>query len=260
VTLVLAIVPYDKMNPTRFGPQLVNVVLAYMPLEVAVYLLVALAGHAVDYYARYREREVQAAELERLLAEARLHALQLQIRPHFLFNTLNSISALVRTSRDRDAVGMIAGLSDLLRYSLDHAGEQRVALAAELAITERYLEIERLRFPDRMSYEIEASAEVRRGAVPTLLLQPLAENAIRHGVARLAAPGRVTIRALRDGARLRIEVFNTGALATDYRAGIGLRNTMERLRFLYGGDHSFELCAEPGGVVARVSLPWSEAG
>jgi LytS/YehU family sensor histidine kinase len=111
-----------------------------------------------------------------------------------------------------------------------------------------------------MSYEIEASAEVRRGAVPTLLLQPLAENAIRHGVARLAAPGRVTIRAVRDGARLRIEVFNTGALATEYRAGIGLRNTMERLRFLYGGDHSFELRAEGGGVLAQVSLPWSDAG
>jgi LytS/YehU family sensor histidine kinase len=200
-----------------------------------------------------------AARLETSLYEARLHALELQIRPHFLFNTLNSISALVRTDRDRDAVGMIAGLSDLLRYSLDHAGEQRVALGAELAITERYLEIERLRFPDRMAYEVDVPDDVRCAALPTLLLQPLAENAIRHGIARQAAPGRVAIRAVRDGARLRIDVFNTGTLAAEYRAGIGLRNTMERLRFLYGSDHSIELRAEGGGVLAQVSLPWSEA-
>jgi hypothetical protein len=251
--------PYDAMGTQRFSDAFLSLAVSGLPLQLIFYCGVLAAHYAVEYYDKYRERSRVAARLETSLFEARLHALELQIRPHFLFNTLNSISALVRTARDRDAIGMIAGLSDLLRYSLDHAGEQRVALAAELAITERYLEIERLRFPDRMTYEIEASADVRRGAVPTLLLQPLAENAIRHGIARLASPGRVTIRALRDGARLRIEVFNTGSLVADYRAGIGLRNTMERLRFLYGSDHSFELRAEGGGVLAQVSLPWSEA-
>jgi len=194
------------------------------------------------------------------LSEARLHALELQIQPHFLFNTLNSISALVRTSRDREAVTMIAGLSDLLRYSLDHAGEQRVALAQELAVIERYLEIERLRFPDRVAFEIEVPAAVRRAAVPALLLQPLVENAIRHGIAPLAAPGRVALRARRDGAWLRIALFNTGRLAAEYRAGVGLRNTMDRLRHLYRGDHRFELRAEDGGVVAELAVPWSEVG
>ena len=258
--LLVEIRPYDAMGAQQFGDALRSLAVSGLPLQLIFYCGVLAAHYAAEYYDKYRERSRVAARLEASLFEARLHALELQIRPHFLFNTLNSISALVRTSRDRDAVGMIAGLSDLLRYSLDHAGEQRVALAAELAITERYLEIERLRFPDRMAFEIDAAADVRRGAIPTLLLQPLAENAIRHGIARQAAPGRIAIRAVRDGARLRIEVSNTGALAPDYRAGIGLRNTMERLRFLYGGDHSFELCAEPGGVVARVSLPWSEAG
>jgi len=217
-------------------------------------------GMAFEFYERYRERELQAVQLEASLGEARLHALELQIQPHFLFNTLNSISALVRTSRDREAVTMIAGLSDLLRYSLDHAGEQRVALAQELAVIERYLGIERLRFPDRVAFEIDAPAAVRRAAVPALLLQPLVENAIRHGIAPLAAPGRVVLRARRDGGWLRIELFNTGRLAADYRAGVGLRNTMDRLRHLYRGDQRFELRAEDGGVVAELAVPWSEVG
>jgi two-component system, LytTR family, sensor kinase len=258
--LLVEIQPYDAMGTQEFGDALRSLAVSGLPAQLIFYCGVLAAHYAAEYYDKYRDRERVAARLETSLVEARLHALELQIRPHFLFNTLNSISALVRTSRDRDAVGMIAGLSDLLRYSLDHAGEQRLALADELVITERYLEIERLRFPDRMAYEIDAAADVRRAAVPTLLLQPLAENAIRHGIARQAAPGRIAIRAVRDGARLRIDVFNTGALAPDYRAGIGLRNTMERLRFLYGSDHSFELRAEPTGVVASVSLPWSEAG
>jgi two-component system sensor histidine kinase AlgZ len=166
----------------------------------------------------------------------------------------------VRTARQRDAVTMIAGLSDLLRYSLDHAGEQSVPLAAELAITERYLEIERLRFPDRMAFEIDVAAELRCAAVPALLLQPLVENAIRHGIAPLVAPGRVAIRARRDGAQLCIEIFNTGTLAADHRAGVGLRNTLDRLRHLYRSDHRFELRAEPGGVIVSIALPWSGAG
>jgi LytS/YehU family sensor histidine kinase len=134
-----------------------------------------------------------------------------------------------------------------------------VALATELAITERYLEIERLRFPDRMAYAIEVPDEIRRAAVPTLLLQPLVENAIRHGIARSAGPGRVAIRARRDGAALCIAVFNTGALADDHRAGVGLRNTMDRLRHLYRGDQRFELRTGDGGVIAEVRLPWRDA-
>jgi two-component system sensor histidine kinase AlgZ len=227
-------------------------------MQLCFYCGVLAAHYAAEYYDKFRDRERVAARLEISLSEARLHALELQIQPHFLFNTLNSISALVRTARQHDAVTMIAGLSDLLRYSLDHAGDQRVTLAEELAITERYLEIERLRFPDRMTFEIDAPAELRRATVPTLLLQPLAENAIRHGIARIAAPGRIGIRVARDAARLRIEVFNTGTLAADHRAGIGLRNTMDRLRHLYRADHRFELRAEAGGVIAAIEIPWSE--
>lgn len=258
-TLLVVVRPYDAMGTRDFGVAFRGVALSGLSLQVIMYAGVLIAHHAALYYRKYRDRERAAARLEVSLAEAQLHALKLQLQPHFLFNTLNSISALVRTARQREAVTMIAGLSDLLRYSLDHAGEQRVPLATELAITERYLEIERLRFPDRMAYEIDAPDEVRRAAVPTLLLQPLAENAIRHGIARSAGPGRVAIRARRDGAALCIEVWSTGVLAEDHRAGVGLRNTMDRLRHLYRGDQRFELRAGDGGVIAAVRLPWSEA-
>jgi len=257
--LLVQMKPYDAMGSQHFMEAFRPIAFSGLPLQLCFYCGVLAAQYAMEYYDKYRDRERVAARLEVSLFEARLHALELQIQPHFLFNTLNSISALVRTARDRDAVTMIAGLSDLLRYSLDHAGEQRVSLAAELAITERYLEIERLRFPDRMAFEIDVAAVLLRAAVPTLVLQPLAENAIRHGVARVAAPGRVRIRAYRDGNRLCLEVFNTGTLAVDRRAGVGLRNTMDRLRHLYGSDHSFELRAVDGGVVASVTLPWSLA-
>jgi hypothetical protein len=257
--LLVSMKPYDAMGPTELGRAYWPLAVSGLPLELCFYCGVLAAHYAVVYYDKYRDRERAAALLEASLSDARLHALELQIQPHFLFNTLNSISALVRTARQGEAVTMIAGLSELLRYSLDHAGEQRVALATELAITERYLEIERLRFPDRMAFEIDAPAELRGAAVPTLLLQPLAENAIRHGIAKLAAPGRVAIKIRRDDDRLCIEVFNTGSLAADYRAGVGLGNTMDRLRHLYGSAHGFELRSRDGGVVAQVSVPWCAA-
>jgi len=258
--LLVAMRPYDAMGVRYLDSAFVSIARSGLPLQLCVYAGIVAAHYAIDYYDKYRDRERAAARLEVSLSEARLHALELQIQPHFLFNTLNSISALVRTARHTEAVAMIAGLSDLLRYSLDHAGEQRVALAQELVVTERYLEIERLRFPDRVSFEIDVPAAVRRAAVPALLLQPLVENAIRHGIAPFAAPGRVTIRAQRDGELLRIELFNTGRLAADHQPGVGLRNTVDRLGHLYRGAHAFELRAHDGGVLASLAVPWSEVG
>jgi hypothetical protein len=256
--LMITMRPYDAMGTTSFAKGFSGIVLSGGPLQLMVYVGVLAAIHAADYYEKFRERERAAARLEVSLVEARLHALELQIQPHFLFNTLNSVSALVRAGEPALAVDMIAGLSDLLRYTLDHAGAQRVALEEELAITRRYLEIERGRFPDRMAFEVEAAPEVRRAAVPTLLLQPLAENAIRHGIARVVAPGRIAIRAFREGERLRIDVFNTGALRPRREGGVGLRNTADRLRHMFGDAQSFELRAAEDGVVASLSMPWSE--
>ncbi|HEX7191989.1 MAG TPA: histidine kinase, partial [Thermoanaerobaculia bacterium] len=168
------------------------------------------------------------------------------------------ISSLVRNHRNDEAVEMIAGLSELLRYTLDHAGQQHVALEDELAILRRYLEIQHSRFPDRMSFSIDLAPEARRAAVPTLLLQPLAENAIRHGIANSVGSGVVEIRAFRSGGHLTIEVFNSGVLGDSARGGIGVRNTHERLHHLYGDSARFSLANANGGVRASVSIPWSE--
>src|SRR5262249_17430794 len=207
---------------------------------------------------RARERERTAAQLETSLAEARLHTLELQTQPHFLFNTLNGIAALVRAGEGAKALAMIGGLSDLLRYALARGGAS-VPLAEEARTVERYLEIQRLRFPDRLSFGVELSGDAAHAAVPALLLQPLVENAVRHGLAASDDPGRIAVRAERRGEALVIEIFNTGRLGAARKEGIGLRHTPERLARLYGDRASFEIGAHDGGVVARVVLPWSEA-
>lgn len=250
IGLMLVMKPFDRMTAP---PSQVNVsawFLSRSPLELILYCLALFATITVSSYDR-------AAKLEASLADARLHALEMQLQPHFLFNTLNAVTSLVRSKRNDEAVTMIAGLSDLLRYTLDHAGQQHVALEDELAILRQYLEIQHSRFPDRMSFGIDLTPETRRAAVPALLLQPLAENAVRHGIAPSNGPGVIQIRAFRENGTLRIEVFNTGVLAADHE-GIGVRNTHERLRHLYGDAARFDLAGADGGVRASVSIPWSE--
>ncbi len=243
IALTITIRPYDAMTIREFGPNFAAGMFARMPLELLIYLGTMAFAHAMT--------------LERSLAAARLHALELQIQPHFLFNTLNAISSLVRAKQNTEAVEVIAGLSDLLRYTLDHAEEQCVPLEQETAMLQRYLGIQRVRFPDRLDVRIDVDDDARRAAVPTLILQPLAENAIRHGIARAASAGRVEVRAFRREANLEIEVFNTGALTNGSHRGIGLTNTVERLRQLYGDAHRFDLRERDGGVVAEISIPWS---
>jgi two-component system LytT family sensor kinase len=261
IALMLLVRPFDRMNPdtAKVQSKLVNELLQCLPLELAMYCLVLGFSLALDYYGRYRERALQAAELEASLADARLHALELQIQPHFLFNTMNAITSLVRTQRNDEAVAMIAGLSELLRYTLDHAGDQRVRLEEELSVLERYLEIQRFRFPDRMTFRVDASTEARQCAVPTLILQPLAENAVRHGIAPSASAGVVEVRAFRKAERLCIEVFNSGTLAGSTQQGIGLSNTRERLRHLYGEGWTLGLANVTGGVMASLSIPWNKS-
>jgi two-component system LytT family sensor kinase len=259
VGLMILIRPYDRMTAEPSQLHIAEILFYRLPLEWLLYCLVLGAAMAFEFYERYRERALQAAQLETSLAEARLHVLELQIQPHFLFNTLNAVSSLVRVKRNDEAITMMAGLSELLRYTLDHAGDQHVALEEELSVLRRYLEIQRARFPDRMSFTIEASAEAGRGSVPALLLQPLAENAVRHGIALSASPGVVNVRAFHNNGQLRIEMFNSGALGARSDSGIGVRNTEARLRHLYGDEGRFDLGNTNGGVMASVTIPWSEA-
>jgi len=259
VAMMLWMRPYDRRTAHLSDISVLEVLYSRVPLGMILYCLVLGCVLAFEYYQRYHERALQAAQLERSLADARLHALEAQLRPHFLFNTLNAVAVLVRSQRNAQAVTMIAGLADLLRYSLDHAGNQRVPLAQEIAVIERYLEIEQVRFPDRFSFRVDLPVTASAALVPSLILQPLVENAVRHGIASLAGPGTLAVEAERVGERLQLRVANSGKLAAAPREGIGVRNTRERLRNLYGDAAAFRLESTAEGVLAVLDLPWESA-
>lgn len=258
LALLVWMQPFDRMTAAAEQLNVSEILFSRLTLEVTLYITVVAAVQAVDYYEKYRARTLEMAELRTSLNEARLHALELQLQPHFLFNTLNSVSSLVRMGKQEDAVKMIAVLSDLLRYTLDRSGAQRVALEEEATTLRRYFEIQRMRFADRLTLDIDIADDVRRAAVPTFILQPLAENAVRHGISRSASAGRIDVRAFRENGFLRIEMFNTGSLDPAHAQGIGLKNTIARLQQMYGAGQHFELRNDRGGVVASLSIPWSE--
>jgi len=231
-------------------------------LSVYSYLAVLALGHALRFRRLYLDRRLAAAELERQLAETRLGALEAQLRPHFLFNALHTVASLVRAGDSQGAVRTIAGLGDLLRAALQEGG-QEVTLREELALTTRYLEIERTRHRDRLETAIEVDPGALDALVPRFLLQPVVENAVRHGVEPVAGPGRVEVRAARSGASLRLEVRDSGpgpqAAGRPGQAGsgVGLRNTRARLWHLYGAAQRLDLEAAPGGgTVVVIELPW----
>jgi two-component system LytT family sensor kinase len=228
-------------------------------------LLVGIA-HAVVYYRRYRERERAAERLAAGLTEARLQALKMQLQPHFLFNTLNAISALIPADA-KPARRMVARLGDLLRLALEHEETQQVTLREELAFLEPYLEIEQARLGDRLTVVMDIAPETLDARVPHLMLQPLVENAIRHGVAPRIEPGRIEISAALGGAdgRLHLQVRDDG-LGIDpegsprTRKGVGLANIQSRLEQLYAGEHRFELANGPdGGFIVSIDLPLHRA-
>lgn len=224
--------------------------------SLPTYVLVLAVVHAIDYYAKYRDREVRASQLETRLAEARLAALKRQMNPHFLFNTLNSISSLMYVDPDA-ADAMLARLSELLRLALDADGEQEVPLARELAMLSRYLEIERIRFEERLRIEIDVAPAFLDARVPALSLQPLAENAIRHGIARRPEGGTLRVRAAREDGHLLLAVEDDGPGLADSGDGIGLANLRERLEQLYGAEQRLDLIDRPGhGVRVEITIPW----
>ena len=220
------------------------------------WLLVGLS-HALDYYRKYRERELKATQLEARLAQAQLQMLKMQLQPHFLFNTLHAISALVHMDVEA-ADRMITRLSEFLRITLDSVGVQEVALKTELESLDKYLEIEQVRFGSRLTVVRSVSPDVLDLLVPNLILQPLVENAVRHSIAPRAAGGRIEIRAGREKENLVIDVLDDGpgAPAGSLREGVGLTNTRARLQALYDKAQTVELRTEPGdGFRVRLSIP-----
>ena len=225
------------------------------------YVPILLVAQAVSYYRRFRERELHSAQLEGQLAKAHLQALKSQLQPHFLFNTMHSISALMLIDV-RAADKVMTRLSDLLRMSLENDGTQVATLSRELEFVTAYLEIEKVRFEDRLSVVFDIAPETLDAQVPHLLLQPLAENAVRHGISKRLHEGKICISASHDDHQLSLVVRDNGPGLNgtgtgSLREGLGLRATRERLRTLYGEDQSVEIANAPDqGVQVNIRIPF----
>jgi two-component system, LytTR family, sensor kinase len=247
--------PYPVERAVRF-------VIENFSEGIGIYLLVAIITYAFSYYNRYRKGELRATQLEAQLSQAQLQALKMQLHPHFLFNTLHSISALL--NRDTEAARtMITRLGDFLRLTLENSGTQEVTLRQEIEFLKCYLEIERIRFQDRLTTHVQVDPAALESKVPNLILQPIVENAIRHGIAPRSTPGQIVIQAKQENGLLRIEVRDNGpGLPVNrkdenlYNKGVGLANTQTRLERLYGAAHRFELINDPGGgLVVTLEIP-----
>lgn len=229
---------------------------------VPMYWAILLGFHAFQYFAKFRDRELRASQLEARLSEARLAALKMQLRPHFLFNTLNSISSLMYSDRD-SADAMLARLAEFLRMTIDAEADQLVPLSRELEFVRRYLEIEQIRLEDRLRVEYDIDDTTLDALVPNLVLQPLVENAIHHGVASRAEGGVIIIAATPMDGRLRLSVADDGAGlgAGPERVRVGLGNTQARLQDLYGDRYDLRLAGRAeGGVVVEVTVPMQTRG
>lgn len=261
--LRMIIRPFDVWSDSRsFLFQYQDELHAFFLFDVLVYWAIFGVGYAFDYRERYRERESQAAELRAQLAQAQLESLKMQLHPHFLFNTLHTIAGLVRTNEKGPAVNMISGLSDLLRHALESAGEQQVALKEEVKFIELYLDIQKVRFSDRLSVQIDIAPDTLNALVPNLVLQPLVENAIRHGISLKNSSGLLSIKSYCENGSVHMTVSDNGpGLPSDWSLekseGIGLANTNARLKHLYGNEYRFDLSnGKNGGTTASITIPF----
>jgi two-component system, LytTR family, sensor kinase len=230
---------------------------------IGIYMLIALSGYAFSYYRRFREVQVRTLQLEAQLSQAQLQALKMQLHPHFLFNTLHSISALL--NKDAEAARkMITRLGDFLRLTLENSGSQEVTLRQEMEFLSCYLEIERIRFQDRLVTHMDVAQQTLDAKVPNLILQPIVENAIRHGIAPRSTQGLIEIEAKQRNGALRIQIRDNGPGLSEHRTsenvfkkGLGLANTETRLEQLYGQAHSFNLSNNPdGGLIVTMEIPF----
>jgi sensor histidine kinase YesM len=234
---------------------------------IGIYLLITLMSYAFSYYRRYREGQLRTLQLEAQLSQAQLQALKMQLHPHFLFNTLHSISALL--NKDTEAARkMITRLGDFLRLTLENSGSQEVTLQQEMEFLSCYLEIERIRFQNRLITRMDVAQPTLVAKVPNLILQPIVENAIRHGIAPRSTPGLIEIEAKQRNGTLRIQVRDNGPGLSKHRTsdvlfkkGLGLANTESRLERLYGAAHLFDLSNNPdGGLIVTLEIPFHKDG
>lgn len=230
--------------------------------NLLIYWLIMGVYWIKDYYTEFKEQELKSTRLERNLTEARLQALQDRLHPHFLFNALNTISAYMEKDA-KTARRMIANLAELLRFSLDHTKNQKISLAQELFFLDCYLEIEQMRFNDQLTVHRAVDPDAMEVQVPSFILQPLVENSIRHGINPRNAPGSVEIRIKPHNGQLHIKVKDDGvglpeSFIINGHSGVGISNTTERLKQIYGQEHHFSINNRPGnkGVVVDIKIPF----
>ena len=245
---------------SRIGVEWLSWIFITLPFGVAVYLCVVGVEHATRYFLDAREREVQIARLSEQLSSARFAALQAQLNPHFLFNTLNTIAVLVRDNDRAGAVSIVEHLSELLRRTLSRHQANEVTLGEELDLVRQYVAIEQARFSDRLRPEFSIPDSLLAAVVPSFSLQHLVENAIRHGIAKDSDAGLLIVTAARSGDMVEIIVSNDG-VGIDPSApvppGHGIDNTRERLRALYGDKASLEIVPRAeGGTIATLRVPY----
>jgi two-component system LytT family sensor kinase len=255
--------------PTMVNPGVpklfLNYVLTNLMDNLFVYGLVAGVAHAIDYFQEFKSKELKAAELQAQLTVANLQALKSQIQPHFLFNTLNTISALMHEDIEA-AENMMTDLSDILRRTLENGDVQETTVREEMEALEPYISIQRTRFQDRLSFEMDVVPEAMAALVPTMVVHTLVENSMRHGIGPRAGPGKVRVQIAKSNGSLKIAVKDNGQglsapIEEAYEKGIGLKNTRERLRQLYGEEFNLELRnLEESGFGAFVTIPFRTEG
>jgi hypothetical protein len=233
------------------------IIVHHFHFNLFVYAAIAAFWYAREYYRKASERELKTKELELQLSQAQLHALKMQLQPHFLFNTLNGIAAL-NYDDPKTANRMLAKLGDLLRLALETDAE--ISLQDEWDFNARYLDLEQIRLADRLKVHTNMAPETLAATVPSFLLQPLFENAIRHAIAPFPGGGELTLTSRRDGDHLQLQVIDTGpgiSRSELHQEGVGLTNTRARLRNLFGPDHAFSLSNGPaGGLIVDISIPF----
>src|SRR5208282_5671238 len=260
--VIVLLDPVVTWTPEKHVPFFAHT-LARAFMDLQRYWYIVLITQAISYYGKYQERELQSSQLEAQLALAQLEVLKIQLEPHFLFNTLNSIAALARND-GLAAENMTLQLADLLRFSLDAVGIHEVPLSRELTFLQKYIDIQQTRFQDRLQVEMDIQPHTLSALVPNLLLQPLVENAIRHGIGPRRAPGFIRISTRQVFDELWMEISDNGLGLTGYGGmapleGVGLNNTRARLQQLYNHDHKMMLEDAPGGgCVVKIHIPFRE--
>ncbi len=226
--------------------------------DLIIYWSILGIGYAFDYYRQNRDRELQTVQLESQLVQAQLQALKMQLQPHFLFNTLNTIAGMVRVEEKAAAIQMLAGLSDLLRQALARKDQQEVSLEVEMDFLQRYLNIEAIRFRDQLALKVEVPEHLLAARVPSLLVQPLVENAFHHGLAKKIGAGRLEITVQQHASELRFRIFNEGPPYQEHQTqgqGIGLQTTRQRLQQHFPDQHQLHIGNVEGGVEVIVAIP-----